>query len=147
MYCTPPLVTICKLQKPGKFKTHFFGALVPCLTSEVRRGTCRLPCQKKRYFDEYTIFSTRKEALHYFFFSIKRYPIDPCNLYCIDRINRDKKWTIFRFYHLPRYLQNLHVFASNNKYDKVFAFNMIQFAQKSQAWTYSKMLTSWGNLK
>ena len=34
MYHTPPLVTICKLQKPGKFKTHFFG------TSEVRRGNC-----------------------------------------------------------------------------------------------------------
>ena len=43
MYHTLPLVTICKLQKPGKFKTRFFGALVPCLTSEVRQGTCLHP--------------------------------------------------------------------------------------------------------
>ena len=40
MYHTPPIMTICKLQKPEKAKTDFFGALVPRLTSEVRRGSC-----------------------------------------------------------------------------------------------------------
>ena len=40
MYHTPPLVAICKLQNLGKAQTHFFRALVPRLTSEVRRGTC-----------------------------------------------------------------------------------------------------------
>ena len=40
MYHTPPLVAICKLLNLDKAHTHFFGALVPRLTSEVRRGTC-----------------------------------------------------------------------------------------------------------
>ena len=40
MYHTPWLVTICKLQMPGKTQTLFFWAVAPCLTSEVWRGTC-----------------------------------------------------------------------------------------------------------
>ena len=35
-----------------------------------RRGTCLLPCQKKHYFDKYTIFSTSKEALLFIYFGI-----------------------------------------------------------------------------
>ena len=40
MYHTLPSVSICSLQRPEQFHPYLFGALVPRLTSEVRRGTC-----------------------------------------------------------------------------------------------------------
>ena len=42
MYHTLPSASIWSLQRPEQFHPHPFGALVPRLTSEVRRGTCLL---------------------------------------------------------------------------------------------------------
>ena len=54
-----PSASIRGPQRPEQFHTHFFGALVPRLTSEVRRGTCldssRWKIPNKLELNEYKI--------------------------------------------------------------------------------------------